>query len=193
VHRTRAFTLIEVVVALVVVLVLAAVALPNVSGYLQQKRVDATQDQLTSVAQALSAFRTDINANAGRLSELSSPIISGNATYSTGTDDSCGAAFSNAERDDWNGPYINFLVDRNAGMVTPLGMARDSLTRIPNSATAGVLRINFADGVALQDAVLLDQTADGSTGNASGSVTWVLPAVDGMVTMYISIPVNNRC
>jgi prepilin-type N-terminal cleavage/methylation domain-containing protein len=194
VRTARAFTLIEVVVALVVVLVLAAVALPNVNGYLQQKRVEATRDQITVIAQALTAFETDINANAGRLSEFSSPIISGNATYATGTDDSCGAAFSNAERDDWDGPYINFLVDRTGGMVTPIGVAQDSLTRIPNSATAGVLRINFVNSVALEDAVLLDQIINApGDGNAAGSVTWVMPAVNGMVTLYVSLPVNNRC
>lgn len=190
----HAFTLVEVVVALVIVLVLAAVALPNVNGYLAQKRVDATRDQLTAIAQAVTAFEADINANAGRLSEFSSPIISGNATYSTGTDDSCGAAFSNGERDDWDGPYINFLVDRTGGMVTPIGVASDSLTRIPNTNSAGVLRINFDKSVALEDAILLDQTINApGDGNAAGSVTWEMPAVEGMVTMYFTLPVNNRC
>lgn len=192
-HGTRAFTLIEVVVALVVILVLAAVALPNVNGYLQQKRVDETVSQLTEVANAITRFRTDIDANAGRLSELSAAILAGNAAYNTGTDDSCGAAFSNGERTAWNGPYINFLVDRDSGMVTPIGKARDSLTRIPNAPVAGVLRINFVNSVALEDAVLIDQTADGSTGSAAGSITWVLPAVDGIVTMYAAVPINNRC
>ena len=193
VRTARAFTLIEVVVALVVVLVLAAVALPNVNGYLQQKRVDSAVQQLTTVANAITTFRTNVGANPGRLSELSTIIIASNAAYNTGTDDSCGGAFTNGERNGWNGPYINFLVDRDSGMVTAVGMARDSLTRIPNSATAGVLRINFINSVALEDAVLIDQTADGSTGNAAGYVTWVLPAVNGLVTMYASVPVNNAC
>lgn len=190
---SRAFTLIEVVVALVVVLVLAAVALPNVTGYLQQKRVEETMSQLTTVGNAITAFRNDVGANPGRLSELSSAILSGNAAYNTGTDDSCGAAFSNAERNAWSGPYLNFLVDRDSGMVTPIGKARDSLTRNPAGGGNGTLRLNFVSNVALEDALLLDQTSDASTGNAAGSITWVLPAVNGIVTLYATVPINNVC
>lgn len=192
----RGFTLIEVVVALVIVLVLAAVALPQVDGYLKQKRVDATIQQLTDVSNAVTQFNTSVtNTNPGRLSELSSALIATNAAYNTGTDDSCGGTFSTGQRDNWaiTGPFLRFLVDRDAGMVTPLGLARDSLTRIPNNATAGVLRINFINSVALEDAVLMDQTANAGDGFNAGSVQWDLPAVDGLVNMYFRIPVNNDC
>lgn len=198
----RAFTLIEVVVALVVVLVLAAVALPNVTGYLQQKRVEETQDQLAEVVAAVAAFRGAMNTNPGRLSELSTVVIPGNAAYNTGTDDSCGNTFSNAERDDWlnNGPFINYLISRDVGMVTPIGIAHDSLTRNPpTTPTAGTLRINFVnsvaleDGVALEDAILLDQSMNAGDGNAAGSITWTMPAVEGQVTLYYTFGINNRC
>lgn len=187
--------MIEVVVALVIVLVLAAVALPAFDGYLQQKRVDAASDQLAVVAAAITQFEADVNANAGRLSEMSQSIIASNAAYDTGTDNSCGGAFNIGQRNAWlgSGPFINFVIDRDSGMVTPIGRAVDSLTRIPNSASPGVLRINFINSVSLEDAVLLDQTWDGSTGNGAGSVQWVLPAVNGIVTMYYTLPVSNRC
>jgi prepilin-type N-terminal cleavage/methylation domain-containing protein len=192
---SRGFTLIEVVVALVIVLVLAAVALPQVDGYLQQKRVDATFDQLDEVRTAIAAFNASTGAYPGRLSELSSPIIPGNAQYNTGTDDSCGATFSNAERNSWNadGPFVSFLVDRDFGMVTPIGAARDSLTRLAAANVAGDLRINFMNGVSLQDAELLDELHDGNTGFGNGFVRWDLPAVDGMVTMYYRVPIGTAC
>ena len=47
------FTLIEVVVALAVILVLAAVAVPALTGYLDQKSVEASATQLTTVRDAL--------------------------------------------------------------------------------------------------------------------------------------------
>jgi prepilin-type N-terminal cleavage/methylation domain-containing protein len=198
----RAFTMIEVVVALVIILVLAAVALPNVTGYLDQQRVDAAATQLAAIRDALygpgTSFEGAINANAGRLSELTQPILSGNASYATGTDDSCGAAFSNGERDDWedNGPFTTYHSDRATGMMTPIGLAADSLTRIPNSATTGNLRITFINSVELNDAELLDQKIDGTTtgGSAAGTVQWTPAAgVNGVVTMYYFVPINNRC
>jgi prepilin-type N-terminal cleavage/methylation domain-containing protein len=193
---SRGFTLIEVVVALVIVLVLAAVALPNVNGYLQQKRVDAAVAQLSDVSIAVARFNTDINNTyPGRLSELSQPILSGNAAYNTGTDDSCGGTFTTQERDRWptNGPFVRFFIDRDSGMVTPIGRARDSLTRLPNSGTAGNLRINFINSVSLEDATLMDATGDGGTGPANGYIQWDLPAVNGVVNMYALIPISNDC
>jgi prepilin-type N-terminal cleavage/methylation domain-containing protein len=188
------FTLIEVVVALVIVLVLAAVALPSVDGYLQQKRVDATIQQLTSVANGITAFNANSgvnNTNPGRLSELSSPLIANNNAYDTGTDDSCGGPFTTGQRDNWDetGPFVNFLIDRNTGMVTPIGIARDSLTRI----SAAVLAVNFINSVALEDAILMDQALNAGDGSAAGSIRWNLPAVDGLVSMFFRIPVNNEC
>src|SRR6266516_4573532 len=53
IHRPNAFTLIEVVVALAVILILAAVALPNVAGYLDQQRVEQTKTQLDVIRDAL--------------------------------------------------------------------------------------------------------------------------------------------
>jgi len=188
------FTLIEVVVALVIVLVLAAVALPSVDGYLQQKRVDATVTQLTTIATALTQFRTSItNTNAGRLSELSSPIIANNDAYDTGTDDSCGGTFTPSQATNWTttGPFVNFFIDRDAGMVTPVGLARDSLTRVTGGGTW--LVVNFINSVALEDAILMDQTADASTGAAAGNIRWNLPAVDGVVSMFARIAISNHC
>src|SRR5205823_6594489 len=94
-QRLYAFTLVEVIVALAVVLILAAVALPSLNGYLDQQKVEATATQLTDIRDALfdntkgaNSFRQKVGSNAGRLSELDSVIIGNDATYATGTDDS---------------------------------------------------------------------------------------------------------
>lgn len=201
--RSAAFTLVEVIVALVVILILAAVALPNLAGYLDQKRIDATATQLTTIRDALYnpaagaiAFRQKVLSNAGRLSELDSVIISGNNLYATGTDDSCGNTFTAAERTNWlaNGPFTTYNSERATGMMFPIGQAADSLTRIPNSASAGVLRLNFLNNVDLTDAQLLDATIDAGNGDATGTVQWT-PAggTAGIVTMYYFVTINNVC
>ena len=191
----RAFTLVEVVVALFIVLVLAAVALPSLSGYLQQKRIDETVSQLTVVTNAIAQFNTDVNNTyPGRLSELSQTLVAGNNSYATGTDDSCGGTFTTQEKGRWDnaGPFVRFFVDRDSGMVTPIGRAVDSLTRNPNSGATGFLILNFVNSVDLNDAEMLDAAADGSTGSAAGYIRWGA-AVDGVVTMTAWIPIGNDC
>ena len=194
----RAFSLLEVIVSLTVVLILAAVALPSIAGFARQARVNAAADQLEEVRDALfgnGSFNDALNRNAGRLSELSQIIVKNNANYATGTDDSCGDDFSGGDVNDWedDGPFVNFQIDRLTGMQTPIGRAEDSLTRIPYDNDPGVLRINFLNNVELTDAILLDDIVDGGNGNASGTVQWVLPATDGVVTMYYFIPIDDEC
>ena len=203
-RRRAAFTLLEVIVALAVILILAAVSLPSLAGYLDQQRVEETANQLAKVRDALynpatttTAFSQALGGtNAGRLSELDSVIISGNATYATGTDNSCGGTFTGGERNKWisNGPFMTYNSDRAAGMMTPIGRAEDSLTRIPNSASPGVLRLNFLNNVNLDDATRLDALVDGGDGYNVGTVQWTpQTGINGIVTMYYLVPINGTC
>lgn len=195
---TKAFSLLEVIVSLTIILVLAAVTLPALAGFARQSRVELAAQQLETVRDALTgndSFNDALDRNAGRLSELSQIIVKNNASYATGTDDSCGDDFGSGDVNDWEdeGPFVNFQIDRATGMMTPIGLAQDSLTRIPNDDEPGVLRINFLNNVELADAVILDDIVDGGNGNASGTVQWVLPATDGVVTLYYFVPIDDEC
>jgi prepilin-type N-terminal cleavage/methylation domain-containing protein len=203
-RRHVAFTLLEVIVALAVILILAAVSLPSLAGFLDQQRVEDAAAHLAKVRDALynpatttTAFSQALGgANAGRLSELDSVIISGNATYATGTDNSCGGTFSGGERNKWvsNGPFMTYNSDRATGMMTAIGRAEDSLTRIPNSATPGQLRLNFLNNVSLDDATRLDALVDGGDGYNGGTVQWTPQnGTNGIVTMYYFVPINGSC
>lgn len=198
----RAFSLLEVIVALAVILVMAAVTLPSLSGFARQMAVEETAVQLGTVRDALfkpggpdDSFFESVGRNAGRLSELSATIVKNDDSWATGTDDSCGDEFKNSHVNNWedDGPFVNFHIDRTMGLTTAIGRAEDSLTRIPNSSDPGVLRINFLNNVELTDATMLDDVVDGGDGSASGTIQWVLPATDGVVTMYYFVPINNRC
>jgi prepilin-type N-terminal cleavage/methylation domain-containing protein len=193
------FTLIEVVVALAVILVLAAVAVPALTGYLDQKSVEASATQLTTVRDALFnpaagaiAFRQKVASNAGRLSHLSAPIFDKNAGYLN----SCGAQYPNNSAKNWNnnGPFVNFDINPAFGMASPIGTANDLLTRnAPGAPPGTTLRIRFPNTVEVGQAELLDQLIDASSGNVTGIVQWVLPAVSGKVTLDYFVTVDATC
>ncbi|MEX2152489.1 MAG: type II secretion system protein [Gemmatimonadaceae bacterium] len=192
----RAFSLPEVIVALTIVMVVAAVALPNLAGHLDQKRIDATASLLAEVRDGLSSpgtgFRQVVNANAGQLSELTAQIWNANSGIAPFPTNSCGANFTNGQVNSWDnaGPYLGFFIPAT-GLVTPIGVANDVLQRIPNSATAGVVRIVIPN-VAESDATMLDETVDGGGGAATGTILWDPPAA-GIVTLRYQMPINNRC
>ena len=195
--KRRGFTLVEVIVALVIVLTLAAVAVPSLTGYLDEKAVEESATQLAIVRDALYntaagtvAFRQTVTRNAGRLSQLSDSIVGNNGLYLN----SCGAQFSNAQATNWkgSGPFVNFRIDRTSGMATPIGTASDVLTRNPAAGGVGTLRITFTNSVEVNHATLLDQYIDASNGNAAGTVQWLAP-VDGKVTMYYFVSIDATC
>src|SRR5258706_2593282 len=114
----RAFTLMEVVVALVVVLALAAVAVPSLAGYLDQKNVETTATQLAGIRDALYntsasnvAFWQRVTAGASRLSMLSGVINTG-VWPALGAGDSCHNNFAGGDVTKWNnfGPFVNYPI-----------------------------------------------------------------------------------
>lgn len=182
--RGRAFTLVEVIVALAVMLILAAVAVPQLGGYLDQKRIEETAELLVKVRDALTSFAIEVGDNASRLSYLSTPIVSGDA-------DSCGDAYNGGERGRWanRGPYVNFVIDPVAGLATPIGQVDNVLGR----ATAGTtrVRITWNNTVTLADAQGLDVYVDGVINGASGTVHWTPLVGTDMATMFYDVPISG--
>jgi prepilin-type N-terminal cleavage/methylation domain-containing protein len=203
--RRRAFSLVEIVVALAVILILAAVALPNVAGYLDQKKAEATAAQLAVVRDALfnPATTTDFydvvgNVNAGRLSHLDSAIAS-NAVAS-GFDNSCGNQYTGGQRNNWpnGGPFMTFNSSQAGGMMTPIGPADDTLNTVGASGTTPrYLRIVFLNAK-LSDAEALEMVVDGTatpnTGWNTNVVRWTPQAgTAGNVTLYYYVTINGTC
>ena len=191
VGRRSAFTLVEVIVALAVILILAAVAVPQLGGFLDQKRVEESATLLAQLRDALTTFRASVgSANAGRLSHLSTPIVNGDR-------DSCNGTYNGAERGNWpNGaPYVNWVIDPAAGLRTPVGQAQDLLARVPpnGGGATGRLRITFPNTVTLVDAQALDVYVDGVLNGTSGVVHWTPQAGTDMATMYYDVLIDGAC
>ena len=195
--RQAAFTLVEVIVALAVLLILAAVAVPQVTGYLDQKRIEATATQLAQVRDALYragatnlAFYQTVGSNAGYLDELTTPLTTGDL-------DSCQTTFTTTQRNNWpnGGPFLNYVIT-TSGMATPIGQADNRLTRTPASGggSSGTLRITWTNTVSLSDAEALDLHVDGVAGWNAGTVQWTPQlGTSGVVTLHYFVVINGTC
>lgn len=195
--RPAAFTLVEVIVALAVMLILAAVAVPQLTGYLDQKRVEEAAAQLAGVRDALYkagagdlAFYQTVGSNAGYLEELITPLAAGDL-------DSCQSLFTNAQRNSWSngGPFLNYVIT-SSGMATPIGQADNRLIRTPanGGGSSGTLRITFTNTVSLSDAEALDLHVDGVAGWNAGTVQWTPQlGTDGVVTLHYFVVINGTC
>ena len=165
-------------------LILAAVAVPQLGGYLDQKRIEETAELMVEIRDALTSFATEVGDNAGQLSYLSTPIVSGDV-------DSCGDQYNGGERGRWvdGGPYVNFVIDPVDGLATPIGQVQNVLGR----ATAGTtrLRITWNNTVKLADAQALDSYVDGVINGASGTVHWTPLAGTDMATMFYDVPISG--
>lgn len=180
----RAFTLVEVIVALAVMLILAAVALPQLGGYLDQKRIEQTATLMVQIRDALISFATEVGDNAGQLNYLSAPIVNGDT-------DLCGTAYNGGERGDWadGGPYVNFVIDPVAGLSTPIGQVQNDLSRVMGGGTW--LRITWNNTVTLADAQAFDLYVDGVLNAAGGTVRWTPLAGTDMATVNYDIPISG--
>ena len=198
------FTLIEVVVASVIMVVLAAITIPQVMDALDKKRIEDSYEILLKlhygfVNSAQTGFMNIVRTGAaasntsavpGRLTELSEPIISNNAALYP---NSCGATFNLTASTTWTlgGPFIDRVVSVTDGLALPIGQLQNTLIRsaVPPTTPAWIeMRINNVDP---NDAAALDLRVDGVAGAAAGTIQYTTAA--GVSTVNYFIPVANRC
>jgi prepilin-type N-terminal cleavage/methylation domain-containing protein len=188
-RRDIGFTLIEVVVAIAIMLILASVIAPNLIAFADRERAEVTAAILDDVRVGLvgtNGYRSKMGLNAGRISQLTNRITPGNAAID---DDSCGGAYKAGDQTTWdaNAPFVQFMIPRN-GLVTPIGIAEDTLNRNPNSNSAGVVIVVFKT-LDLRDVLLLDNVIDAGNGAAAGLVRW---QTSPLVMAYL-VTVDNKC
>lgn len=87
-RRTRAFTLIELLLVLVILGVLAAIVVPKFAGRTEQARVTAAQTQIATFGTALDAFEVD------------------NGYYPKGKDGLRDLIVQPRDAQNWKGPYL---------------------------------------------------------------------------------------
>lgn len=185
---SRGFTFVELIVALAIMIMMAAVVTPVLLGSLDNARVEASQKSLLAIIDAITQFEADVNRYNATISQLVGQISS--SDY-----DICGSTFPPGLADKWAGPYISQNVTAG-GIPTPIGVIRNELTPATLAGGQPVMLVQV-DGVRATDAVSLNREVDGADGDDdptqagdSGSLMWSVP-VAGQVTMFYALPMKK--
>lgn len=192
-------------VALAMVATVAIVTIPFVSLADRSDRVMETWEMLESVrlalyrtepvADTIRSFRQRVTVNAGRLSQLATPITSGNAANAM---NSCGNQFLALQVTNWrtHGPFGKFWIDSSVGLITPIGTARDRMRRTPagGGGPSGTLEILFITQVDSADVALMDEWFDGATGRTAGVIRWSTQATNGILdSVRYFMTIDGNC
>jgi prepilin-type N-terminal cleavage/methylation domain-containing protein len=175
----RGVTLIEILIAMVIVVALAAVVYPTVAGQLRRGQATALGNQLDNVRTALSNYRQNVLRYPSVLTQLTTQPVAG-AT------DVCGVAIPAANRALWRGPYLNQNVAGNiyVGEDSVLNALGYQVTVAP----VANLRL-FALGVDTLTAAELEREFDGTTLNyGAGTILW---STAGGGTLTFQIPIRG--
>lgn len=187
------FTLIEQLVALALILIIGAAAVPQVIASVDRARVDRAAASLKGLADATTAFNRDVKRHnaltpfPGKLTHLTSAIPSGTA----GETDVCGTTYDAGEAERWQGPYLDRVIPAT-GLPIGIGTIENQLIATP-SVNGGSLLTFVVVGATIEDALALNGRVDGNEGAGAateGTVRW-LDHGDGTVTLHYLRPVPS--
>jgi general secretion pathway protein G len=185
----RGFTLLEILVALVLIGLLVGTLVPTVMNNVGRGEVNRVQEDLEAVNTASKAFRVDVQRWAGDLEDLVvQPTTAANDSALTA------APYPTALQSRWNGPYLELGNIAATGLPTALGgtiVNRLSQTtwNTKNFVTIKVVNVSQDDARALSARVDGD-TATGPALDTAGKVRWKAGASGADTLIYLGAPVQ---
>lgn len=178
------FTLLEVVVAVMILTVMAAAVAAAVARRPRQAEASSLAQTLNAVSDAILHFRTDVRRYPTELRYLTTPPP-GTAV------DLCGRALPASFSSAWQGPYLDRAVSA-AGLVVVDATMLNVPEKEPatfTTSTAGSLLI-VVEGVDSAAADQLDRAFEGSPDLTSGTIRWTA-ASGGVGTLRYALPVRG--
>lgn len=179
----RGFTLAEILVALALMALLAAVLLPTVAGQVLKGDAGRVVQDLEAVRAGSERFLTDIRRYPGRYSDLSAAITVANT-------DVLGNVYTNGQVTKWGGPYvtkdtISASVETGFG-----GRITNAFDTVTNTNAVPYLTV-VVTGITGPDADRIDEQIDGPSANprTTGLLRWVSAGgVDSL--KYLAMPIQ---
>lgn len=202
-NRSRGFTIIEVLVALAIIAVLAAVTIPALNGKLRDSRASAIAQTLNGLAAGSGEYRKALGRYPGQLTLLASNPVAGSSR------DLCGTLLTASTTALWRGPYITREFS-TAGMPMGDGRVMPGVRRSPTAVSStGAIAYALIDiedvelGVATKLDLEFDAAADATAGTirytsstiaaqvSPANPTPAITSEPGTVTVTYAIPVNS--
>jgi type II secretory pathway pseudopilin PulG len=181
VPRRSGLTLVEVVVAVLIIVLLAAALTPSLIGVLDRERVDEAKESLDALVAGMTKMRDDNQDWPSRLSHLTTPITTSDKNI-------CQATYSSGKVSNWAGPYLSRVIP-TAGFPIGIGTVRDSIVREMIGGTDSYAKIQV-DSVKAEYAADLDKLYD-NDGSAAGTVRWGSTSATGQVTLFFLRPIRG--
>jgi type II secretion system protein G len=189
VHSSRrGFTLLEILVALVLVGLMAGTLLPSVMNNIERGEVNRVHEDLEALNTAAKAFRVDVQRWPGDAEDLVvQPTAASNDSALTA------GLYPTALQARWAGPYLE-IGNVTTGIPTALGgtiLTRLGLTawNTENFVTFKVLNVSQADARTLSLRVDGD-TAVGYALDTAGKVRWRVGSGGADTLIYLGAPVQ---
>jgi prepilin-type N-terminal cleavage/methylation domain-containing protein len=173
------FTLAEILVALALISLLAAVLLPTVAGQLLKGDAVRVSEDLSAVRSGIEQFLADVHRYPGKYSQLASSIKTGTHL------DIHGSTITSGLASKWGGPYVT--KDTLAGATVTTGFGASILNAFSKTAnTNGIDYVTVSiTGIDSLDFLRLDEQVDGTANAAGGILRWVTGT-----TRYLAIPIQ---
>jgi prepilin-type N-terminal cleavage/methylation domain-containing protein len=187
----RGFSMLEMVVAMAILVVLAAVVVPSTAQYSRDKEIQTTAATFNELADSIKSFKTVVTMYPGKLSQLTTKVAP------TGDLNGCGAAFGTTPAGKWINPFWDALIPTQ-GFKLPIGVANDQLTRTTGTGVAGLLQItvpNVPYDVALDLNTVMDGPNDPIVNRSSttGMIRYGVPNASELVSLTYSIGTAKTC
>ena len=178
-RRYRGFTLAEILVALALMAVLAAVLLPTVAGQILKGDASRTTQDLEAIRSGAEQFLADVHRYPGKYTDLSKLIT-------TADKDILGANYTTGLVGKWKGPY---MAASDTGTTGFGGNIQGKFGVYLNSTNA----VNYLGvvilGISGPDFDKIDEQIDGAPANrTAGLLRWATGAAD--TTKFLAIPIQ---
>jgi len=179
------FSTVEILTAVAIIAILAAVTVPAIRTRLSTGDGDAIVAEFQNLEQSLQAFHENTTTYPHTLDELTS--------VATGSLTSCNAAMTATQLSRWRGPYTTRPISANytvtADVTVENTLVRDTITAGPGPALLDIKMDNVEQDVANQVERELDGAINGSS-STTGSLLWATSS-GTLVTLTFRFPVRG--